>query len=98
MRRAAGLTPHISEKGLQAIMKRATFALLALVLLAGSSGCCCMDRLFCWGCRGPCCYGHEGPCYDGCGCDGGCGGGGCGGGGCSDCGGYSGRSGSSMGG
>jgi len=59
-------------------MKRATFALLGLVLLASSSGCCCLDRLFCWGCRGPCAYGHEGP---------GCG---CGGGGCSDCGGYGG--------
>ena len=68
-------------------MKRATMALLGLVLLAGSSGCCCMDRLFCWGCRGPCAYGHEGP-----GCGGGCGGGGCGGG-CSDCGGYSGPNG-----
>jgi len=74
----------ISEKGLQAIMKRATFALLALVCLAGSSGCCCMDRLFCWGCRGPCAYGNEGPNYGG-----GCG---CGGGGCSDCGGYASRS------
>jgi hypothetical protein len=62
-------------------MKRATFALLGLVLLASSSGCCCLDRLFCWGCRGPCAYGHEGP---GCGCGGG------GGGGCSDCGGYGG--------
>src|SRR3990172_5052584 len=60
-------------------MKRASFALLALVLLAGSSGCCCLDRLFCWGCRGPCAYGHEGPSC-----------GGCGGGGCSDCGGYAG--------
>ena len=81
----------ISEKGLQAIMKRATFALLALVLcLASSSGCCCIDRLFCWGCRGPCAYGNEGPCYGG-----GCGGGG---GGCSDCGGYSGKSGGSAGG
>jgi hypothetical protein len=67
-------------------MKRATMALLGLVLLASSTGCCCMDRLFCWGCRGPCAYGHEGPG----GCGGGCGGGGCGGGGCSDCGGYSG--------
>jgi hypothetical protein len=81
-------TTPISEKGLQAIMKRATFALLALVCLAGSSGCCCMDRLFCWGCRGPCAYGNEGPCY----------GGDCGGGGCSDCGGYSGKSGGSAGG
>ena len=71
-------------------MKRATFALLALVCLAGSSGCCCMDRLFCWGCRGPCAYGNEGPSYGGdCG---------CGGGGCSDCGGYSGGSGRSAGG
>jgi hypothetical protein len=61
-------------------MKRATFALLGLVLVASSSGCCCLDRLFCWGCRGPCAYGHEGP-FDGCG---------CGGGGCSDCGGYAG--------
>ena len=66
----------ISEKGLQAIMKRATFAaLLALVCLAGSSGCCCMYRLFCWGCRGPCAYGNEGPGY-----------------GCSSCGGRSGAS------
>jgi hypothetical protein len=71
-------------------MKRATMALLGLVLLASSSGCCCMDRLFCWGCRGPCAYGHEGPGWGGCG-GGGCGGGGCGGG-CSDCGGYSGAS------
>jgi hypothetical protein len=68
-------------------MKRATFALLALVLVASSSGCCCIDRLFCWGCRGPCAYGHEGP--------GDCG---CGGGGCSDCGGYAGGPSGSYGG
>jgi len=65
-------------------MKRATFGLLALLMVASSSGCCCIDRLFCWGCRGPCAYGHEGPFADGCG---------CGGGGCSDCGGYAGNQG-----
>ncbi len=59
-------------------MKRAMFAILALTLVAGSSGCCCLERLFCWGC-GPCAYGHEGPCQGGCGA-------GCGGSGCSDCG------------
>lgn len=62
-------------------MKRATLALLAMVLLAGSSGCCCFDRLFCWGCRGQCAYGNEGPC-----CGSSCGGSGY----CADCGGYSG--------
>ncbi len=64
-------------------MRRAIFAFLAVAVVASSTGCCCLDRLFCWGCRGPCGYGYgnEGPC--GCG---GCGyGGGCGGG-CSDCG------------
>ena len=71
------------EKGNQAIMKRAILALAAVTLVASSTGCCCLDRLFCWGCRGSCpyggCgyYGNEGP---------GCGG--CGGGGCSDCGSY----------
>jgi hypothetical protein len=59
-------------------MRRAIFALLALVVIGSSSGCCCLDRLFCWGCRGPCAYGNEGPCgacgYGGSGC------------GCSDCG------------
>jgi hypothetical protein len=62
-------------------MKRFIFALLAVSALGSSAGCCCLERLFCWGCRGPCgyggCYGHEGP-GAGCGCDS------CGGG-CSDC-------------
>ena len=64
-------------------MRRAIFALLAVAIVGSSSGCCCLDRLFCWGCRGPCAYGNEGPC-------GACGygNGGCG---CSDCG-YSGNS------
>jgi len=71
-------------------MKRSIFGLLAVTVLAGSTGCCCLDRLFCWGCNGcgGCGYGNEGPCYGGCGgCGGGCSscGGGCGGG-CSDCG------------
>lgn len=66
-------------------MKRVTFGLLALVLLASSSGCCCIDRFFCWGCRGQCAYGNEGPCNGSS-----CGGGGCGSGQCADCGGYSG--------
>ena len=66
-------------------MKRAILALSALVLVASSTGCCCLDRLFCWGCHGGCpnggcCgdgyYGNEGP-----------------GGGCSDCGNYGGGSG-----
>jgi hypothetical protein len=56
-------------------MKRATFAVLALALTASTSGCCCFEKMFCWGCGGGCSYGHEGPCCDG-----------CGGGGCSDCG------------
>ncbi len=63
---------------MQATMKRAIFAMAALTLVATSSGCCCLERLFCWGC-GPCAYGHEGPCQAGCGT-------GCGGSGCSDCG------------
>lgn len=66
-------------------MRRAIFALLAVTLVASSTGCCCLDRLFCWGCQGGGCggggcggscgyggggyYGHEGP----------------GGGGCSSC-------------
>lgn len=62
-------------------MKRAMFVMLAVTLVAGSSGCCCLDRLFCWGCRGPCsyggCYGHEGPGCDSCGYSGG--------GRCADC-------------
>jgi hypothetical protein len=62
-------------------MKRSILALLAVTLVAGSSGCCCFDRLFCWGCRGPCgyggYYGHEGPCCDSCGYEGG--------GHCADC-------------
>jgi hypothetical protein len=58
-------------------MKSAIFVLLAVTMAAGSSGCCCLDRLFCGGCRGSCGYGHEGPACDSCG--------GMGGGGCSDC-------------
>jgi hypothetical protein len=70
-------------------MRRAIFAFLAMAVIGSSTGCCCLDRLFCWGCNGCGGYGHAGP-YDGCGgCGGGCGGGcssgGCGGG-CSDCG------------
>lgn len=60
-------------------MKRAIFAVLAVALVAGSSGCCCFERLFCCGGGGCCGYGHEGPCEGGCGS-------GCGGSGCSDCG------------
>ncbi len=64
-------------------MRRTLFALLAVTVVASSTGCCCIDRLFCWGCRGNCGYGYgnEGP--GGCSS---CGGGG--GGGCSDCGQY----------
>ena len=58
-------------------MKRAIFAMAALTLVATSSGCCCFEKMFCWGCGSA--YGHEGPCQGGCGQ-------GCGGGGCSDCG------------
>ncbi len=60
-------------------MKRSIYALLAATLVAGSSGCCCLERLFCWGCCGGGCgaYGHEGPCCDGCGYSGG--------GHCADC-------------
>ncbi len=61
-------------------MKRMLLTLFAVTLLAGSTGCCCVDRLFCGGCRGGCSYGNEGPSY------GGCGSGGCSTGGCSDCG------------
>lgn len=71
-------------------MKRAIFAMLALLVVASSTGCCCFDRVLCrpWGCRGGC---------GGC-CDSGCDSGGCdsggyaggdydgGGGGCSSCG------------
>jgi hypothetical protein len=64
---------------MQAIMKRALFAVAALTLVATSTGCCCFERMFCWGCGSGCAYGHEGPCQGGCGQ-------GCGGGGCSDCG------------
>lgn len=64
----------ISEKGLQAIMKRAIFALMAVTLVTATSGCCCFERLFCCGWGGCCGYGHEGPCSS------------CGGGGCYDCG------------
>ncbi len=60
---------------MQANMKRAIFAVLALTLVASSSGCCCLERLFCCGC-GPCAYGHEGP-FGGCGSCGGCGASGC---------------------
>jgi hypothetical protein len=68
-------------------MKRALLAMLAVTLVASSTGCCCFDKLFCWGCHGGCggcggCgggwYGNEGP-----GCGGGCGG-------CSSCGGMAG--------
>ena len=54
-------------------MKQAIFGLVAVVVMASSTGCCCFDKLFCCGSRG-CGYGHEGP-------------GSCGGGGCSSCGG-----------
>jgi hypothetical protein len=64
---------------MQAIMKRAIFAIAALTLVATSTGCCCFERMFCSGCGSCGAYGHEGPCDSGCG-------GGCGGGGCSDCG------------
>jgi hypothetical protein len=50
-------------------MKRAIFAMLAVAVLATSSGCCCFERLFCCGWGGCCGYGHEGPCGS---CDGGC--------------------------
>lgn len=65
-------------------MRRAIFALLAVTFVASSTGCCCLDKLFCWGCRGGCGYGygHEGYC-GGCGGCGSQGGGGCA---CSDCG------------
>ncbi|MGD9720413.1 MAG: hypothetical protein AB7O59_06725 [Pirellulales bacterium] len=64
-------------------MKRSLFTLLAVTVLASNSGCCCLERLFCWGCCGGTCpygpaYGNEGP-------------GGCsscgysGGGACADC-------------
>ena len=57
-------------------MKRAIFALLAVTLVAATSGCCCFEKMFCCGGCGHGCggYGHEGPCDS------------CGGGGCSDCG------------
>ncbi len=67
------MTP-VSEKGLQAIMKSAIFALSAVAIVAATSGCCCFERLFCCGYNGCGAYGHEGPCTS------------CGGGGCSDCG------------
>lgn len=51
------------------------FALLAAAVLVSSSGCCCFERLFNWGCCGSCPYG-----YDSCG---GCGY--SGGGHCSEC-------------
>ncbi|HEV3138210.1 MAG TPA: hypothetical protein VGZ26_09900 [Pirellulales bacterium] len=72
-------------------MRRAIFALLAVTAVASSTGCCCIDRLFCGGCRGGCGYGYgnEGPCQS-------CGYGG-GGGGCSDCGQYGGSSGGPQG-
>ena len=63
-------------------MKRAIFAFLAVTVVASGSGCCCLDRLFCWGCNG-CAYGNAGPCGSG-GCGAcGYGGSGCG---CADCG------------
>jgi hypothetical protein len=53
-------------------MKRSLFATLAAIVLASSTGCCCLERLFCWGCcAGGCPYGHEGPGCDGCGYSGG---------------------------
>lgn len=58
-------------------MKRVSLAVLGLLLVASTSGCCCFERMFCGGCGGgcgSCAYGHEGGCSDGCG------------GGCSDCG------------
>jgi hypothetical protein len=60
-------------------MKRALLAVAALTLVATSTGCCCFERMFCWGCGSGNCYGHEGPCQAGCGAA-------CGGAGCSDCG------------
>ena len=62
-------------------MRRSIFAVLAATVLASSTGCCCLERLFCWGCCGGSCpygggYGHEGPCNS-CGYSGG--------GYCSDC-------------
>ncbi len=59
-------------------MKRVILAVAALTFVATSSGCCCFERLFCWGCNSPA-YGHEGPCQAGCGTA-------CGGSGCTDCG------------
>lgn len=45
-------------------MKRSMFVVLAATALASSTGCCCFERLFCWGgCGGSCPYG--GGCYDG---------------------------------
>ena len=35
-------------------MKRSMFALLAATVLVGSTGCCCLEQLFCWGCTGGC--------------------------------------------
>lgn len=64
-------------------MKRAMLALAAMTVLATSSGCCCLERMFCgWGCCGGMCDDCCGP-YDGCG---DCGCDDCGGG-CDDCGG-----------
>ncbi len=60
-------------------MKRLLFVLSAAVMLASSSGCCCGERLFNWGCcKGGCPYGGQygGDCCDTCGSAGG---------GCSDC-------------
>jgi len=76
-------------------MKRTLLALVAAVTVAGSTGCCCFDRLFChpfWcnGCNSCGSCGDDCGCDDGCGC--GAGGGGAmygahqGGGGCSSCG------------
>jgi hypothetical protein len=40
-------------------MKRSMFALLAATVLASSSGCCCLERLFSWGCCGGSPYGCD---------------------------------------
>lgn len=66
-------------------MKRAFFALLTTAVLASSTGCCIIDRVFhCRGCVGPSTY--EDCCWEGHGCaqGAGCGSGGCATGGCAD--------------
>ena len=69
-------------------MKRAAFGLLLAVVVASSTGCCLIDRLFhcnsaCGGCGGGCSsHGCYDECYEGGPCSGGYGGGG----GCLGCG------------